>query len=392
MRIGLVAGEASGDQLGAGLIRALKTRDASLQFEGVAGRAMQQEGCIAWEDAEALAVMGLIEPLKEIPRLLKLRRMLIERWTGDPPAVFVGIDAPDFNLGLEIALKKVGIPTVQYVSPSVWAWRQGRVRKIARAVDRVLCLLPFEQAFYDRNGIAADFVGHPLADSIPVGLSRERACLELDVRSAQVVAVLPGSRNSEVMRLGPVFAAASRLLLEKLPDLTFVAPMANEPIRAMFESQLEEAAVAGHYRLLDRNAQTAMAASDVVLLASGTAALEAALLARPIVAAYRLAPLTYALARSLRLVKVRHFTLPNLLTTEPLVPEFLQGGATAQALSDAVFDLLRSPERRADIEREFAKLRDQLARGADQRAAKAVLELAGVSGSNRSFPAGSSGR
>jgi lipid-A-disaccharide synthase len=396
MRIGLVAGEASGDQLGAGLIRALKARNPALQFEGVAGRAMQQMGCAAWEDAEVLAVMGLIEPLREIPRLLKLRRMLIERWTRNPPAVFVGIDAPDFNLGLEIALKKVGIPTVQYVSPSVWAWRQGRVRKIARAVDRVLCLLPFEQAFYHRHGIAADFVGHPLADSIPVGLSREHARRQLNIRSTQVVAVLPGSRKSEVTRLGPVFAAASRLLLGKLPDLAFVAPMANEALGSMFRSQLEEGGVAGHYCLLERNAQTAMAASDVVLLASGTAALEAALLARPIVAAYRLAPLTYALARSLRLVKVRHFTLPNLLTPDPLVPEFLQGDATAQALSDSVFGLLRDPERRADIEREFAKLRDQLARGADQRAAKAVLELAGaggaagVSGSNGGFPDGRS--
>ena len=376
MRIGLVAGEASGDQLGAGLIRALKAGDSSLQFEGVAGRAMQQAGCVAWEDAEALAVMGLIEPLREIPRLLKLRRMLIDRWTRDPPAVFVGIDAPDFNLGLEIALKKAGIPTVQYVSPSVWAWRQGRVRKIARAVDRVLCLLPFEQAFYDRHGIAADFVGHPLADSIPVGLLREPVRRQLGIRSAQVVAVLPGSRKSEVTRLGPVFAAASRLLLEKLPDLTFVAPMANAGIRSMFQNQLEEAAVAEHYQLLDGNAQTAMAAADVVLLASGTAALEAALLGRPIVAAYRLAPLTYALARSLRLVKVRHFTLPNLLTPTPLVPEFLQGNATAMALSGSVFDLLGDPARCADIEREFAKLRDQLARGADRRAARAVLEVA----------------
>jgi lipid-A-disaccharide synthase len=376
MRIGLVAGEASGDQLGAGLIRALKAGDSSLQFEGVAGRAMQQAGCVAWEDAEALAVMGLIEPLREIPRLLKLRRMLIDRWTRDPPAVFVGIDAPDFNLGLEIALKKAGIPTVQYVSPSVWAWRQGRVRKIARAVDRVLCLLPFEQAFYDRHGIAADFVGHPLADSIPVGLLREPVRRQLGIRSAQVVAVLPGSRKSEVTRLGPVFAAASRLLLEKLPDLTFVAPMANAGIRSMFQNQLEEAAVAEHYQLLDGNAQTAMAAADVVLLASGTAALEAALLGRPIVAAYRLAPLTYALARSLRLVKVRHFTLPNLLTPAPLVPEFLQGNATAGALRDSVLELLRDPARCADIEREFVKLRDQLARGADRRAARAVLEVA----------------
>jgi lipid-A-disaccharide synthase len=376
MRIGLVAGEASGDQLGAGLIRALHAMAPSLQFEGVAGKAMQGAGCVAWEDSEALAVMGLIEPLKEIPRLLKLRRMLIERWSRNPPAVFVGIDAPDFNLGLEIALKKAGIPTVQYVSPSVWAWRQGRVRKIARAVDRVLCLLPFEKAFYDRHGIAADFVGHPLADSIPVGMLQEPVRRQLDIRSAQVVAVLPGSRKSEVTRLGPVFAAASRRLLEKLPDLTFVAPMASEAIRAIFRRHLEEAQVADHYRLLDRNAQKAMAASDVVLLASGTASLEAALLARPIVAAYRLQPLTFALARAFRLVKVRHFTLPNLLTPEPLVPEFLQGGATAEALCESVFDLLRSPDRRADIEREFAKLRDQLARGADQLAARAVLEVA----------------
>lgn len=377
MRIGLVAGEASGDQLGASLIHALRAADPSLAFEGVAGTAMQEAGCAAWEDAEALAVMGLIEPLREIPRLLKLRRMLIDRWTRQPPAVFVGIDAPDFNLGLEAALKKTGIPTVQYVSPSVWAWRQGRVRKIAKAVDRVLCLLPFEKEFYDRRGIAADFVGHPLADSIPAGVGREPARQKLGIRAAKVVAVLPGSRRSEVTRLGPVFAAASRLLIEKLPDLTFVAPMANDALHSIFRSHLEQAAVIAHYRLLDRNAQSAMAASDVVLLASGTAALEAALLGRPIVAAYRLAPVTYALARSLKLVKVRHFTLPNLLTAEPLVPEFLQGEATPRALCDSVWQLLQNPARRNVIEGEFAKLRDQLARGADHRAARAVLEVAG---------------
>lgn len=377
MRIGLVAGEASGDQLGAGLIRALRALDPSLEFEGVAGRAMQEAGCVAWEDAEALAVMGLIEPLKEIPRLLTLRRTLVERWTARPPAVFVGIDSPDFNLGLEIALKQAGIPTVQYVSPSVWAWRQGRVRKVARAVDRVLCLLPFEKEFYDRYGIAADFVGHPLADSIPAGLSREAARQELGIASTTVVAVLPGSRRNEVSRLSAVFADASRLLLERSPNLSFVAPMASDGLRGLFEAQLEAASVAGHYRLLERNAQLAMAAADVVLLASGTAALEAALIGRPIVAAYKLAPLTYALARALRLVKVRHFTLPNLLTPEALVPEFLQGEATPGALSEAVAGLLRDPRRRADIEREFAKLRDKLARGADRRAANAVFDVAG---------------
>ena len=337
---------------------------------------MQREGCVAFEDAEALAVMGLIEPLKEIPRLLRLRRSLIERWSADPPAVFVGIDSPDFNLGLEIALKDSGIRTIQYVSPSVWAWRQGRVRKIRRAADRVLCLLPFEKEFYDRHGIAAEFVGHPLADSIPVGVTREPARRELGLSSAHVVAVLPGSRESEVTRLGPVFATACRCLLERVPDLTFVAPMATDALRRVFEEQLEAAGDTANFRLLDRNAQTAMAAADVVLLASGTAALEAALLGRPIVAAYRLAPLTYAIARSLRLVTVRHFTLPNLLTSEALIPEFLQAEATPAALCDAVCALLMDPQRRASIEHEFAKLRQQLARGADRRAAQAVLDLA----------------
>lgn len=376
MRIGLVAGEASGDQLGAGLIRALKELDPALEFEGVAGTAMRDAGCEALEDSEALAVMGLIEPLREIPRLLRLRRSLIRRWRKHPPAVFVGIDAPDFNLGLEIALKTSGIPAIQYVSPSVWAWRQGRVRKLARAVDRVLCLLPFEKAFYDRHGIAADFVGHPLADSISPGQARQPARQRLDISARNVVAVLPGSRSSEVSRLGPVFAAASRRLADKLPDVAFVAPMANERLHAMFRSQVEQANVAAHYSYLDRNAQAAMAASDIVLLASGTAALEAALTGRPIVAAYRLAPLTYALARSLNLVKVPHFTLPNLLTEEPLVPEFLQSEATAGALCESVFNLLQDAGRRAAIELEFAKLRDKLARGANQRAARAVLEVA----------------
>jgi lipid-A-disaccharide synthase len=375
MRIGLVAGEASGDQLGAGLIHALKVMNPELEFEGVAGAAMRQAGCVAFEDSEALAVMGLIEPLKEIPRLIRLRRGLIKRWAADPPAAFVGIDAPDFNLGLEISLRKSGIPTIQYVSPTVWAWRQGRIHKIAKAADRVLCLLPFEKEFYDRHGIEADFVGHPLADSIPVGLQREPVRRRLHIGSATVVAVLPGSRKNEVMRLGPVFAAASRQLMERSSDISFIAPMASSNLRRIFEMQLEEAGVAARFTLLERDAQSAMAAADVVLLASGTAALEAALLGRPIVAAYRLAPLSYALARSLKLLKVQHFSLPNLLTAEPLVPEFLQSDATAEALSTAVYGLLQDPQRRAFIEREFARLREQLARGADERAAKAVLDL-----------------
>lgn len=376
LRIGLVAGEASGDQLGGGLVRELKRLEPDIECEGVAGRAMAEAGCSVLADSSALAVMGLVEPLREIPRLLKLRRELVRRWTAKPPDVFVGIDSPDFNLGLEIALKRAGIRTVQYVSPSVWAWRQGRIAKIARAVDRVLCLLPFEKAFYDAHGVAADFVGHPLADRLEPGPPDLPLRESLGLSPPCVVAVLPGSRSSEVARLGPVFAETCRRLLERRPGTGFVAPMASAALRERFAGMLEKSGIAAHFRLIDGNAHAAMRAADVVLLASGTAALEAALLGRPIVAAYRLAPLTYALARSLKLVKVRHFTLPNLLTGEPMVPEFLQGGASPEALSESLEALLGDPERRAGIAREFAKLRAQLARGADRLSAEAVLEVA----------------
>lgn len=374
--IGLVAGEASGDQLGGGLVRELKRLAPDIRCEGVAGPSMAAAGCSVLADSSALAVMGLVEPLREIPRLLKLRRGLVRRWSASRPQVFVGIDSPDFNLGLELALKRSGVRTVQYVSPSVWAWRQGRIAKIARAVDRVLCLLPFEKAFYDEHGVAADFVGHPLADRLEPGPPDANLRETLGLSSTCVVAVLPGSRGSEVARLGPVFAETCRRLLDRRPDVSFIAPMATAALRERFAGMLEDAGVAAHFRLQDGNAHDAMRIADVVLLASGTAALEAALLGRPIVAAYRLAPLTYALARSLKLVKVRHFTLPNLLTDEPMVPEFLQGGASPQALSDALEALLRDPERRAGIAREFTQLRNQLARGADYLAARAVLELA----------------
>ena len=379
LRIGLVAGEASGDQLGGGLVRELRRLRPDVECEGVAGPAMAGAGCSVIADSAALAVMGLVEPLRELPKLLKLRRQLVRRWTAAPPDVFVGIDSPDFNLGLELALKRTGIRTVQYVSPSVWAWRQGRIAKIARAVDRVLCLLPFEKAFYDEHGVAADFVGHPLADRLEPAPPDARLRESLGLSSSCVVAVLPGSRGSEVARLGPVFAQACRRLLERRPDVAFIAPMASAALRERFEAMLAAGGVAAHFRLVNGNAHDAMRAADVVLLASGTAALEAALLGRPIVAAYRLAPLTYALARSLKLVKVRHFTLPNLLTGEPMVPEFLQGRANPEALSESLDALLGAPERREEIVREFAKLRDRLARGADHLAAQAVLELAGRS-------------
>jgi len=376
VRIGLVAGEASGDLLGAGLIEAIRQHAPDARFEGVAGPRMQAAGCEPWEEADALAVMGLVEPLREIPRLLRLRRDLVRRWTTAPPDVFVGIDAPDFNLGLEKRLRKAGVRTVHYVSPSVWAWRQRRVHKIARAADLVLCLFPFEKAFYDRHGVRAAFVGHPLADRLPVGASRAEERRALGIGHDPVVAVLPGSRGGEVRRLGPVFVQAADLLAARYPSIGFVTPLANAKTRVLFEGVLEASGVRDRFRLLDGNAPSALIASDCVLVASGTATLEAALLQRPMVAAYRLAPLTYWLARLLRLLKVAHFTLPNHLTDEPLVPELVQRGANPDALANEVATLLDRPDERQRIETAFGSLRAKLARGADRFAAEAVLRVA----------------
>jgi len=376
MRIGLVAGETSGDLLGAGLIKELSALAPGVRFEGVAGPAMQAAGCEAWESSEALAVVGLIEPLREIPRLLRLRRMLIRRWTEVPPDVFVGIDAPDFNLGLETRLRQGGVRTVQYVSPSVWAWRQGRVRKVAKAADRVLCLLPFEKAFYDQHDVAAEFVGHPMADRIPPDPDTLQARSALGINADRVIAVLPGSRMGEVSRLGPIFAAACARLAAADSGLKFVAPMATASIGQLFEEQLKIEDLASRFMLTDGNAETVMAAADVVLLVTGTATLQAALLCRPMVAANRVTSLSYAIIRTFKLLKVPSLTLPNLLMAEPLVPEFLQGAATPEALADAVAALMNDPGRRASIADQFATLRAELAQGADKLAAQAVLELA----------------
>lgn len=379
MRIALVAGETSGDLLGAGLIRALQEKDPGIEFEGIAGPAMEAAGCEVLADAEELAVMGLVEPLRRIPRLLKTRKTLHRRWLENRPDVFVGIDAPDFNLGLETKLRAADIRTVHYVSPSVWAWRQGRVKKIGLAADCVLCLLPFEKAFYDEHGVSAEFVGHPLADRSPLvpDITSARECLELT--GSQVLAVLPGSRHSEVSRLGPVFAQTCKRVAHSNPDLEFVAPMATPALGELFARHLAEASIDNRFTLVDGEADMSIEAADVVLVASGTASLQAALLQKPMVGAYRLAGLTYALAKALSLVNVPYFTLPNLLTSEALVPEFLQNDAHPAALAVAIIDLLNDAPRRSKIAAEFAKLRSILACNADERAAAAVYRIASVS-------------
>jgi len=376
MRIALVAGEASGDLLGAGLIEEIRALVPAATFEGVAGPAMQAAGCERIEDADALAVMGLIEPLKEIPRLLRLRRGLVERWRNEPPDVFVGIDAPDFNFGLEKALRDAGIPVVHYVSPSIWAWRSGRIKTVQNAVDRVLCILPFEKAIYDEHDVDAVFVGHPKADSLPTDIDTDAAKADLGLAGHPVVAVLPGSRRNEVKRLGPIFAAATALLAEQDATLRFVTPSASAALRPLIEQQLLAAGVRERFCIVDDDSIGAMSAADVVLLASGTAALESALLCKPTVAAYKVSELSARIFQLFRLIKTPYVTLPNLLTEEPLIPELIQWAVTPEALAREVAELLQDAQRRASISSEFAKLRTKLALDADKRAAKAVVEIA----------------
>lgn len=374
MKIGLVAGEASGDVLGAGLIRAVRARIPNAVFEGVAGPEMAAAGCEQWEPSESLAVMGIVEPLAHIPRLLRLRRGLAKRWRESPPDVFIGIDAPDFNLGLEIKLRKAGIKTAHYVSPSIWAWRPGRVKKVKKAADRVLCILPFEPALYEGHGVKAVFVGHPKAHEAPEIVDMEAARLRLGLDAGEVVAVMPGSRSGEVSRIGGIVAAAAREVFAARPGVRFVTPVAMPKLRPMIEQQLDEAGVTEQFILLDGDSEIAMSAADVVLQASGTAVLEAALLRKPTVATYRVSPLTYWIAR--RLVKLEHFTLPNLLTEQPLVPEFMQQNALPGPIAAEVVALLDDPERRRSISERFDRLRAELALDADQHAADSVIELA----------------
>jgi lipid-A-disaccharide synthase len=375
----VVAGEASGDQLGAALITALRARRPELRIIGIAGPAMRAAGCEPLAEASELAVMGLAEVVRHLPRILGLRRRLLARVLAERPVAYVGIDAPDFNLPVERRLRAAGIRTVHYVCPSVWAWRSGRVRVLRAACDRVLCLLPFEAPFLARAGVPGTFVGHPFADQIePVADPRPaRRALGLG-EEGRVVGLLPGSRLGEVTRLAADFLGAARLLAERFPGLRFAAPMAGADVRAAFEAAVAASGAGLDLHVVDGRPREVMAASDVVLAASGTVTLEAMLVGRPIVAAYRFAPLTYHVARALNLVKVRYFSLPNLLADAPLVPEFLQDAATPGRLADAVGGFLADPARRAEVTARFARLHADLRRDASVEAARATLATAGL--------------
>jgi lipid-A-disaccharide synthase len=376
LRVGLVAGEASGDTLGADLINALRRLAPGTEFFGIAGPKMQAAGCEVWEPSESLAVMGLFEIVRDLPRLLRLRARIRALFLAAKPDVFVGIDAPEFNLRLARDLRSAGIPTVQYVSPQVWAWRQSRARSIHESVDLVLCLLPFEKRFYDEHGMRAEFVGHPLADAIPMTVDRGAARRALGIdSSAPVVALLPGSRRGEVTRLAEDFAATARWLAAQRPQLKFIAPMASATSREIFSRALARHAPGLDVQLIDRQSQTALIAADVALVTSGTASLEAALCKRPMVVVYRFGTMTAWILRRLKLVKVKFFAQPNLLADRRVVGEYFQEEIVPESIGAELLMWLEDAERRGDLEREFSRIHADLRRDAGTRAARAIMAL-----------------
>jgi lipid-A-disaccharide synthase len=379
-RIALVAGEASGDLLGAGLIDELRKRFPEAEFAGIGGEAMRTAGLDAWYDASELAVMGLSEVLRHLPRLLRLRRQLRDRVLAWRPDVFIGIDAPDFNLGVEKWLKQRGVRTVHYVSPSVWAWREKRAARIGRSADRVLCLFPMEPAIYARHGVDARFVGHPLADEMPLEPDRAaaRTMLGLD-HDRPLLALLPGSRVGEIERLGADFLAAAARVLAAEPALQIVVPMASPQAHAafkrLFASHPDADALAPVLREIVGHARPLMIASDVILLASGTATLEAMLAKRPMVVAYKVSPTTYRLVKGLGLLKVDSYALPNVLAGERVVPELMQHDCTPAQLAEATLRWLCDPAAAAALQPRFRELHLQLRQDASAQAAAAVAEV-----------------
>lgn len=367
--VALVAGEASGDILGAGLMRALKAQRPDIQFVGVGGSRMEAEGMQSYFPLERLSVMGLVEVLGRLPELLKRRKRLLRTLLDVRPDVFIGIDAPDFNLDLALKLRKAGIRTVHYVSPSVWAWRRKRVLKIRAACDLMLTLFPFEARFYEEQQVPVCFVGHPLADVIPLTSDRLAARQALQLDSNQlIVALMPGSRGGEVGRLAPFFLDAADRLRAMRPGIHFLLPCASPERRAQVEQMLIGRDLP--LTLLDGRSHEALAACNAVLIASGTATLEALLYKRPMVVAYRLAPLTFAILK--RMVKSPYVALPNLLAQRLLVPELLQDAATPDAMAELLSPLLTNGEVQTEG---FDAIHRTLRRDASSRAAQAVLEL-----------------
>ncbi len=373
MFIGFVAGEASGDLLAAPVIGALRQRLSGLECGGVAGNRMIEAGATAWWHVRELSVRGYAEVVRELPRLLRLRGELRRRLLAAQPSVVVGVDSPDFNLRLELQLRAAGVPTVHYVSPSIWAWRPQRIEKIRRAADRVLLVFPFEQKIYDDAGIAATYVGHPLASIIPrepdARAARTRLGLAVD---EPVVALLPGSRRAEVEHIGAPFIDAARRMLGSEPGLRFVLPVAEPRLRGLLAPALAAAGdAAGRITLVDGRSHDCLEAADGALVASGTATLEAALFGRPMVIAYRMPAASYWIMRQMG--TVRFVGLPNILAGEALVPELIQHESTAERLAGELLALLGDARRCERLRECFGQMHAELARDTPRLAAEAIM-------------------
>ncbi|BAO44091.1 lipid-A-disaccharide synthase [Thiolapillus brandeum] len=376
MRIALVAAEPSGDQLAAGLMRRISEIHPGVRFEGIGGEAMLAAGLDSFAPMERLSVMGLVEVLGRLPELLRLRRNLVRHWKDQPPDLFIGVDAPDFNLRLETLLREKGVPTIHYVCPTVWAWRPGRVKKIRRAADLVLSIFPFEKKFLQQHQVPGTYVGHPMAADYPLEPDPAGARAALGLKAdAPVLALLPGSRAGEVKRLAPAFLGAAQVCAEQLAGLQVITPLATQGTQADFQQIRQQHAPHLDITLVRNNTRQALEAADVVLVASGTATFEALLCKRPMVVGYRLNALTHGIIRGLNMLQIEHVSMANLLSREPLAGEYLQGDCTSPKLAEALLRLFNDPGRRAHIAARYRQVHEALIMDTNDLAARAVLKL-----------------
>jgi len=372
MHIGVVAGETSGDALAAGLIGALQQQRPDVRISGIGGPKMSSLGAENLYPMERISIMGLDGLMENLPAILKIRRHVKQHFNHQQIDAFVGVDVPDFNLGLELALRRQGIPTIHYVSPTVWAWRGYRIHKIRRAVDHMLTLFPFEASFYKQHDVPVTCVGHPMADAIPNSdqTSEARSALELNTNQ-KIIALLPGSRVREIEKMGLLFVEAAARLHQQQPGIHFLVPMASMETRQAFEKLCGEHCKDLSFDVLDGDAHQAIAASDAILVASGTAALETLLFGKPMVVAYRVSTMSYWFVRCFS--QVKHYSMPNHLLPSPMVPEFIQNDATPDALANSLLDYLNNPHKVSELQHEFSKVHEQLHGGGSELAAKAVL-------------------
>lgn len=374
MKIGIVVGEASGDILGAELIKSLREIYPDLTVTGIGGPKMIAEGCQSLYDMEHLSLMGFFQPLMHLPELIKIRSGLRKHFLKNRPDVFIGIDSPDFNIGLELKLREAGIPVVHYVSPSVWAWRKKRIFKIAKAVDLMLTLLPFEADFYQQHHVPVRFVGHPLADQIPIESDKLAARKRLEIDPDKTyIAILPGSRRNEIAYLSDIFVSTAHRCWKLRPNIEFITSAVNakrfEEFQNIWRTRIPEVPI----KFFQGRSHDVTEAADVVLVGSGTATLETMLYKRPMVIAYRMGKLTYEIAK--RVIKVPFIGLPNLLANEKIVPEFIQNQASTDQLTLALFDYLDHPEKVKALEEKFTDMHKKLRCNASQQAAQAIDKM-----------------